>query len=305
MSFAPARLAIGLWAFLTVVAGCGNGDVPQAQEARGSAATASGPAATSGAAPTTQPPSIAGPDAPRAVYYVGDTAHGPRLFRYFEPNDTGEPDHGTGRVIGLLIATPSDPDYRTLWPLGSLESLQLDGDLATVALRDVSVHDRPSSMSEVEAALAVEQVIYTVQAAAQRRVAVQFRFNGHPIDQVFGVPTSEPLAHAPQLDVLALVNIADPAEGLVVEDSFSATGVASSFEGTVPWRLEDSDGNVVRHGAAQADGWLDKLHPWRTGPIDVSDLPPGLYTFIAMTDDPSGGAEGPGPFVDTRTITVR
>ena len=38
--------------------------------------------------------------------------------------------------------------------------------------------------------------------------------------------------------------------------------------------------------------------------IDVSDLAPGTYTFVAMTDDPSGGAEGFGPITDTRTIIV-
>ena len=35
----------------------------------------------------------------------------------------------------------------------------------------------------------------------------------------------------------------------------------------------------------------------------MSDLTPGTYTFVAMTDDPSGG-EGLGPFTDTRTIIV-
>jgi hypothetical protein len=49
---------------------------------------------------------------------------------------------------------------------------------------------------------------------------------------------------------------------------------------------------------------MDRLYPWETR-IDVSDLAPGEYTFAAMTDDPSGGAEGAEPFVDTRTITVR
>ena len=58
---------------------------------------------------------------------------------------------------------------------------------------------------------------------------------------------------APQLDVLALVSISNPAEGRVVEGSFSADGVASSFEGTVPWELRDADGHVVRQGFAQGD----------------------------------------------------
>jgi hypothetical protein len=36
----------------------------------------------------------------------------------------------------------------------------------------------------------------------------------------------------------------------------------------------------------------------------VSGLPDGYYTFVATTDDASGG-EGRGPDVDTRTIIVR
>jgi hypothetical protein len=36
----------------------------------------------------------------------------------------------------------------------------------------------------------------------------------------------------------------------------------------------------------------------------VSDLEPGDYTFVALTDDPSGG-EGGGPTIDTKSITVQ
>ena len=42
---------------------------------------------------------------------------------------------------------------------------------------------------------------------------MQFLLDGNPIDQVLGVPTSEPLANAPQLDVLAHVNITAPEQG--------------------------------------------------------------------------------------------
>ena len=48
---------------------------------------------------------------------------------------------------------------------------------------------------------------------------------------------------------------------------------------------------------------MDKLYPWETA-VDVSGLAPGTYTFVALTDDPSGGAEGAGPTYDTRTIVV-
>ena len=38
--------------------------------------------------------------------------------------------------------------------------------------------------------------------------------------------------------------------------------------------------------------------------VDVSDLPAGDYTFVAMTDDPSEG-EGGGPTVDTKSFTIK
>jgi hypothetical protein len=72
----------------------------------------------------------------------------------------------------------------------------------------------------------------------------------------------------------------------------------------VPWELRDPDGNVVREGTTQTYGWEDHLYPWATGPIDVSDLDPGEYTFAVMTADPSDG-EGPGPTVDTRTVIIK
>ena len=104
------------------------------------------------------------------------------------------------------------------------------------------------------------------------------------------------------LDVLGLVNITTPEEAQTVSGTFTAEGVASSFEATVPWEIRQGD-QVVKKGFSTATGWLDKLYPWQTE-VDVSDLEAGEYTFVAMTDDPSGG-EGAGPTEDTKTIIVR
>jgi hypothetical protein len=239
-----------------------------------------------------------------SVYDLGETPQGTRLFREFrrEPGTSAEMDD----VLAALSATPDDPDYHTLWPRGAFQGGFVDygGGLITVLLTDRSLHDRPAGMTAEEAALSIEQVIYTVQAYAQQRLPVSFQVEGQPIDQVLGVRTAEPLAEGPELDVLALVSISNPAEGRVVEGGFSADGVASSFEGTVPWQLRNAAGDVVRRGFAQGT-MEDHLTPWQTDTIDVSDLPAGIYTFAAMTDDPSGGAEGGGPTTDTRTITVR
>ena len=131
-----------------------------------------------------------------AVYYVGDTPRGPRLYREFHKS-TGT----TALDAALADATsvqPLDPDYRTDWPAGIVASTAFDGvgsdGLIQITLADESVHDRPAGMSEAEAQIAVEQLIYTAQAAVQARAPVQFLLGENPIDQVFGVPTSEPLA---------------------------------------------------------------------------------------------------------------
>ncbi len=231
-----------------------------------------------------------------ALYYVGDTPQGPRLFREFREGPG--PDMTTDAAIGMLLAAPDDPDYTSYWSEGQLLG-------ATVEAGVIEVDVDPSRVTGPLDGLALQQVVYTVQAAAgDSLLPVQFVHDGNPVAEVGGLPTSEPLDNAPQLEVLALASISVPAERRVVEDSFSANGRASSFEGSVPWQLKAPDGTVVRDGNAQTFGSVDRLDPWATGPIDVSDLDPGDYTFVVMTADPSDG-EGPGPTVDTRTVIIK
>ena len=233
-----------------------------------------------------------------ALYYVGETPQGPRLFREFR--DGPGPQTTPDAAISLLLAEPDDPDYASYWSPGQLLGATIDNGV-------IEVEVDPALVAGVRLDdLALQQVIYTVQAAAGSvQLPVQFVHDGNPVAEVGGLPTSEPLASAPQLDVLALASISDPSDRRVVEGSFSANGRASSFEGNVPWELRDADGTVVREGTAQAFGWVEHLYPWATGPIDVSDLGPGDYTFVVMTDDPSGGAEGAGPTFDTRTVIIK
>jgi hypothetical protein len=240
----------------------------------------------------------------RAVpaYYIGETPYGPRLYREFADVDASTPKLEAS--LDLIEGGATDPDYTTAWGPDSFAGASVQGEVIYVDLADESLHDRPADMSKAEAGLAIEQVIYTVQGAVgQGRLPVQFRLNGNPINEVYGESTSEPLVEGEWLDVLSMVSISDPAENAVVSGSFTARGVASSFEATVPWQIRDADGKVVLTYSAQAEGWLEKLYPWETE-IDVSDLAPGTYTFVALTDDPTGGTEGPGPMYDTRTIVV-
>jgi len=228
---------------------------------------------------------------PVPVYFVGDTPMGPRLYREFQLKR----ESGAAVAAEAMTKSPYDPDYRTFWPEGAIASVDLRDDVINVTLAYSWLHDRPDGMTEVQAELAIQQLVYTVQGAEGARLPVQLRLGQNPIDSVYGVPTSEPVTNEPQLDVLSLVSISDPVESLQVEDSFIARGRASSFEGNVPWELRDADGTVVRSGQTTA-GMDTHLIAWETEPIDVSDLDPGRYTFVATTDD--------GKFTDTRTVVV-
>ena len=255
-----------------------------------------GPAQQPSATDTGQEPVI-------AIYYVGDTPAGPRLFREFQASSFGARLENAGQVVE---SRPDDPDYRSLWPDLALGLAHQSGDVVQVPVMQPELFDRPAGMSGAEAELAVQAVAYTVTANVPGAAAVQFMTRaGRPADRVLGVPLDGPVHRAPQLDVLALVNISDPAEGREVDGHFSAHGVASSFEGTVPWELRDADGTVVEEGSAPGAFDPEALTEWETGDIDVSGLAPGTYEFAAMTDDPSGGAEGAGPTSDTRSLTIR
>lgn len=302
--FAAGGAALAAAAVVTAVAVVGGDPSPTTDpgplgtpSATTSASESPGTDATpsTDASPGTEPRAV-------AAYFLGDTPDGVRLYREFQ-SVPAEPIEG---ALQLLTTGPLDPDYRTPWQAGQLLSATFDGvgaDGLVSVVVDPSVRSRPVGMSEEEAQAAVQQVVYTLQAAVQARAPVQFRTADNPIDQVLGVPTSEPLANAPVLETLSHVNLSDPAEGATVTGELDVTGVASSYEANVLWRIQSGD-EVVDQSFFTAEGWMgDRLFPF-SGQIDVSSLDPGSYTLIVETDDPSGGAEGPGAFSDTRTIVI-
>ncbi|WP_447646463.1 Gmad2 immunoglobulin-like domain-containing protein [Nocardioides zeae] len=277
------------------LAACGGTDDPDRAGASGdrtsSGSSPSAPVSTSTDAGSDPgdgtDPGEGGGDAATAVYFVTPGPLGDRLVREFQPGDAD-----LASAVALLSGTPQDPDYSnpaTGWVQGA--SQEGDEIVATVSGAAPGGDDAP---------LAVQQVVYTLQAAVGDTLPVRF------VDADGGDVTvageSNPVAAAPQLDTLLLVNVTDPAEGTTVSGSFTATGRASSFEANVPWELR-SDGEVVDSGFVTHEGdWTTGLGPWEVT-VDVSALAPGTYTFVARTDDPSGG-EGPGPSEDTKTITV-
>ena len=264
--------------------------------------------------PTSTEPSQTATEVPSstvAVYYLGDTPDGPRLYRELR-RLPGDPlpaavaaavgaDGGGGRLAAL------DPDYRVPWPALTSAGARLsaEGDQIEVSLGgdpQDDLHDR-GSLSEAEAGLAVEQLVRTAQAAAGERLPVRFLLFGEPTDQVLGVPTSEPLGTGSDLAVLSHVSLSDPTEGQAVHNDqpFTVTGLANSFEGNVVTRIQRWEGTYVVDQKPAIAGWMkDRLYPFEVT-FDLTGVTPGDYVVISQTDDPSGE----GKFdTDTRRITI-
>jgi len=263
-------------------------------------ATTSEPSPSEPATETTTEPAETADTVTVPVYFVGDTPQGPKLFREFRAVPADNP---LLEATALLTAGDTlDPDYRTLWPPVEISDVQATDGVLLVQIPGDGFTERPDGMSKRSAKLAVQQLVYTLQGVQQERVPVQFdRPDTSP--RLFGLSTEAPYANAPALNVSSLVNITSPEQGSAVTgDTLAASGVASSFEATVPWEIRQGEA-VVLEGFSTAEGWMNKLYPWETE-IDVSGLEPGDYTFVARTDDPSGG-EGGGPHEDTKDFTLK
>lgn len=284
------------------LAACGDDDGGSADDTSQAGSTTSSSATPSSEPSPTEPtatnePSEGGGATTVPVYFAGDTPMGARLYREFR-RVTGDPYVEAARL--LTTGDSLDPDYRSLFPQGSFADVRAEDDAIVVEVADDG-WNAAGDLSRKDARLATQQLVYTLQGVAQERLPVRVvDVDGAPVP-LLGVEGD--LTQAAPLEVLALVSISGPEEGETVADTFTAAGVASSFEATVPWEVRDGSGKVVLDGFATADGWMDKLYPWASE-VDVSGLEPGTYTFVAMTDDPSGG-EGPGPMEDSKTITVK
>lgn len=294
-------------AVITAIVVIGNDDPENTNDpgpaTEGPSETVSGgedPTQTPGDDPTGEPePGEAAP-----VYWVGDTARGLGLYREWTPS-TG--DLLEFSVTAAVDGTPLDPDYSSGWPESAgVASASTDGNEITVDLSG-DIHDRPAGMSAEEAQIAIDQLIYTAQAAvSEGRLPVRLTLDGGITDQVLGVPTSEPLSEGAFFETLSLVNLDSPAEGAVITgDTLEVSGVANSFEANVIVKLQRYEGTFIAfQEGVTAEGWMEeRLFPF-SQTFDISDLEPGKYILSATTDDPSAGEEGFGPDTDTKVITV-
>jgi hypothetical protein len=249
---------------------------------------------------TTEEPTPTGTAVP--IYFVGDGPGGqPRLFREFHRVEGDPLTEAAKLVAGGGEAL--DPDYRTLWPQVEMSSVTATDGVLLVQIPSDAFTERPDGMTKRDARLALQQLVYTLQGVQQERVPVLIKRGGSDF-RLFGLPTDVELKAASALRTLNLVNITSPAEGdTVTGDTLTVTGVSNSFEASGPCRLLVNDEEVTLEGY-QAEGWMDdRLFPFEVE-LSLADVGTGDVLVQCETDDPSGGAEGNGPAIDTKLITV-
>jgi hypothetical protein len=252
-------------------------------------------APTAGPGPVTRNAGTSGPV--ETVYFVGDTGAGRRLFP--ELHRTASRDEALSEAVDDAyggIAT--DPDYRSLWPAGTrMQTAQLHGGVLSVDLSG-PVAVRPPGMTQADASLSLQQLVYTAQGVVGRKLPVTFLIGGEPTATLLGEPTDAPVAAASADVTLAQVSVTSPGDGSTVTSPFTVTGMASAFEANVPWELLSS-GAVVRRGFALAQECCTLSRYSFT-----VEAPAGQYTLVVHDEDPSGG-EGNPPTRDTKRVTVR
>lgn len=301
----PARAAALALTATLALAGCSDdpGTRPASDQSPSSDGSSSPkPSKSDNAAPEpTAEPSAEPAGTAVPVYFVSDGPGGtPRLFREFQRVE-GDPLTEAARLVAGGGAA-LDPDYRTLWPQMEISAVSATDGVLLVEIPSDAFTERPDGMTRRDARLAMQQLVYTLQGVQQERVPVLVSREGD--ESLFGLPTGVPVQAASPLKTLNLVNITSPAEGDTVSgDTLTVTGVANSFEASGPCRLLVGDQEVALE-PYQSDGWMeDRLFPFEVElPLDGVT---GEAVVQCETDDPSGGAEGNGPSVDTKTITVQ
>ena len=264
----------------------------------------SAPSAIRSPSPTAAPPSAVAPSpssvassaatVARAVYYLHDTGKGLRLYREFHRRPVTA---GVVRdaVTAMLTEKATDADYTSLWPSATtVRGARISG---TTAYVDLSAAARRGSSGAEGEAASLQQLVYTVTAAAPAVKAVQLLVEGKPVESLWGhADTRAPLTRQSPAEVLGPVWILTPADGRVTRGG-TFGGDATVFEGTVSWELVQGD-KVVKKGSSQASVGAPGRGPWSAR----ADVPAGSYVLRAFE---SSAEDGRPTFVDDKPLTVR
>lgn len=251
--------------------------------------------------PTTPSPSHvpATTDHKTSIYYVGKLAD-PQQRLYFEMVNRAVPaDKAFVRdaVEALLSTPPNDPDYVSYWPSNTaILGVTIHND--TQAIVDLSSEAKtPASGGDGKAGISIQQLLYTVHAAAPKINSLELRIEGTSVTSLWGSDVTEPIALADPTSVLSPVWITSPANDATVATAFTFGGEASVFEATVNWRIL-MNGGVLKQGAAMADIGAPGRGLWKVSIV----LQPGTYMLEAYE---ASAKDGSPMYLDTKVVTVK
>ena len=209
------------------------------------------------------------------VFYLGDTTNGPRLYREVHRHSltTGVVRQA---VNAMLHDAPRDPDYVSVWPrTTTVRGISISHGIATV---DFSVKVRGASVGGAFELAALQQLVFTVRAAAPSVTGVHIRVGGKDVSTLWGhADTRGILRSAKGFEVLAPVQINSPGNGASVDTPLTVRGVATVFEATVSWQVLSSS-TVIRHGYVTASTGAPGRGSWAF----TVTLPRGTYTVKAF-----------------------
>jgi hypothetical protein len=225
------------------------------------------------------------------VYYVQDNGAGKYPLRIFPEQHRVSSAGNTGlhAVQALFTASPTDPDYSSLWVSGAVDSVTQQPGLITVDLStDAAPVGNPPTARVYHVAL--QQIVYTVQQALDSRDPVRIMISGSPPEGA-----SEPLQADPARVIEGAIVIDTPSQDATVQSPVTVEGDASVFEATVSWQILQ-DGQVVQEGYTTTSSG-QKFSPYS---FDVA-LDPGSYTLRVYE---ASAEDGSPMFVETKQFTV-
>ena len=264
---------------------------PVSSQPAGAGGTPSGSASTSSTSGPTTSAAGAGTLPTGAtsvpVYWLGGQPA--KLYREYVKAGSGAND-ATNALRAMLSGSPTDPDYSSPWSKDATATVSESGGRLVV---DVAAS--AASGSGGDGTLALQQLVYTVTAAAGDDQPVELRVGGKTGQSVFGTSVPASLSRAPQADVQApaWITSVSPSAG-----SVTVKGVGTGFEGTLLYTLTNAAGAEVARDSVQAgaNGTFAEFS-------FTASVPAGTYTLAVFAPDESGG-EGAGPVGDTKTVTV-
>lgn len=241
------------------------------------------------------PASSAAATYPVWVFYVGKLAD-PQQLLYREQVTRPKPAGNAfirDAVTAMLTTSAVDPDYTSYWPAGTtVVGATISGDTTAVIDLSPEAANGPAGRGAISA----QQLLYTIQAAAPKINALQLRIDGQPVASLWGSSITEPITAGPTSDVWAHVWITSPAENATVASSFTFSGEATVFEGTVNWEITQH-GYVLKHGSAQASIGGPERGTWS----QTVTLAPGTYSIRAFETSAKDGSK---TYLDDKVVTV-